>query len=233
LEKSVVYEITIGSRKQIGSTYQFETRMKQHKKSLEEGAHCNSFMQYTFNKYRTFEARILSEHPTREEAYIEEQILLDRYYNQAGYLMQNKNATMPPVKWGSDNPRSKPEVIAKGLETKNRNGTLSPSQETRNKIGSANRGRVQSEEEKSKRTESGNISRKREGHRELHRAKVLESFERRTNEAKLNSTELFRNSNPSYKIQTCSYCNRDIQGASAFNRFHGENCKQNNNNNKT
>lgn len=38
--------------------------------------------------------------------------------------------------------------------------------------------------------------------------------------------KLFREDNPSHKIKYCDYCERDIQGASAFKRFHGINCKK-------
>jgi hypothetical protein len=232
LKKSVVYEITIGNRKQIGSTSRFIIRMQEHINALNRGIHCNSFMQNVYNKYKTFETRIISEHSTREAAYLEEQVLLDKYYGKEGYLMQNKNATAPPILLGDKNPSKRPEVIAKIKQTKLERGAYKRTQQAKDKISRANKGRIQSEEEKKKRTESNNISRQKEGHKEFHRKKVLESIGRKTIEAKLNSTELFRNNNPSYKLQTCTYCNRDIQGASAFIRFHGENCKQNNNNNK-
>ena len=42
-------------------------------------------------------------------------------------------------------------------------------------------------------------------------------------------TRVFRENNPSYKLQECKHCGREIQGASPFKRFHGENCKQNKN----
>lgn len=48
-------------------------------------------------------------------------------------------------------------------------------------------------------------------------------------ETKKSQTALFMNNNPSYKVQKCQYCNREIQGASPFKRFHGENCKNKNN----
>ena len=39
-------------------------------------------------------------------------------------------------------------------------------------------------------------------------------------------TKHFRTNNPSYKIFKCEHCDREIQGASAFKRFHGNNCKK-------
>jgi len=42
---------------------------------------------------------------------------------------------------------------------------------------------------------------------------------------------LFISNNPSHRIQNCEHCGRSIQGASAFKRFHRENCKQNKNKN--
>jgi hypothetical protein len=38
-------------------------------------------------------------------------------------------------------------------------------------------------------------------------------------------TSNFRENNPSYKLQICNHCQKEIQGASAFKRFHGNNCK--------
>lgn len=60
---------------------------------------------------------------------------------------------------------------------------------------------------------------------------LKQSWTVRDPEAKKRQTTLFIDNNPSYKIQKCEHCNRDIQGASAFKRFHRENCKQNKNKN--
>lgn len=60
---------------------------------------------------------------------------------------------------------------------------------------------------------------------------LKQSWTVRDPEAKKRQTALFIVNNPSYKVQKCEHCSRDIQGASAFKRFHGENCKQNKNKN--
>jgi hypothetical protein len=58
---------------------------------------------------------------------------------------------------------------------------------------------------------------------------LKESWTVRDPEIKKKQTALFINNNPSHKVQECKHCGRSIQGASAFRRFHGENCKNKNN----
>ena len=221
---AVVYELLIGSKKQIGSTSRLDKRMNEHKKALEAGEHCNRKMQNAYNKYQSFEYRVLSYHETREEAYIEEQRLLDIYFNISEYLMLNPRATVPPILRGSKNPFSKKEVIKRLIETKRQNGSLARSQEAKNKISAANKGRKQSKEEIEKRNLILKSIKSLDEYRDNHKKGCLEGQKYKTAEAKLNSTQLFRENNPSYRLQTCLYCNKEIKGASAFKRFHGENC---------
>ena len=70
-----------------------------------------------------------------------------------------------------------------------------------------------------------------EEHINSRRVKTKEAWRMKTQEEKNLQTSLFINNNPSYKIQKCEYCNREVKGASPFKRFHGENCKMSKNNN--
>ena len=222
---AVVYELLVGDKKQIGSTGRLDQRMNEHKKALETGKHYNRKMQNTYNKYKSFEYQVLSYHRTREEAYIEEQRLLDIYFETDKYLMLNSKATVPPILRGDKNPFSRKEVIEKLVQTKKDRGLFIKSQETKDKISAANRGRKQSEEEIAKRVEILRTIKASKEYKDAQKAGCLRSQKSKSVEMKLNSTKLFRENNPSYKVQTCSYCHKDIQGASAFKRFHGENCK--------
>lgn len=221
---AVVYELLIGDKRQIGSTSRLDKRMNEHKKALEIGQHCNQRMQNTYNKCRSFEYRVLSHHETREEAYMEEQRLLDIYFNTSEYLMLNPKATVPPILKGDRNPFSKKEIIKRLIETKRQNGSLTRSEEARSKISAANKGRKQSEEEIEKRSLILKSVKASEEYKDNHKKGCLESQKYKTAEAKSNSTQLFRENNPSYRLQTCPHCNKEIRGASAFKRFHGENC---------
>lgn len=60
---------------------------------------------------------------------------------------------------------------------------------------------------------------------------IRRAWQNKTQEERNQQVALFISNNPSYKVQKCAYCNREIQGASAFKRFHGENCKQSKNKN--
>ncbi len=222
---AVVYEILIGDKRQIGSTGRLERRMREHLNALLENRHCNKKMQNAFNKYNTFEYLVLSSHKTRKEAYDEEQVLIDRYYGLENYLMLNPKATAPPVSRGSNNPFSRQEVIKKCVETKKQRGLFIKTERTRCKISAANKGRKQSEEEKLKRKEILKAVRSTDIYKQVHKEGCLSAQKEKAVEAKLNSTRLFRENNPSYKMQTCNCCGRSIRGASAFKRFHGENCK--------
>jgi len=222
---AVVYELVIGKKKQIGSTSRLEKRIREHRVALEAGNHCNQKIQNAYNKYKSFEFRVLSYHETREQAYIEEQRLLDIYFNSRNYLMLNSKATVPPLKKGKQNPFSKREVIDKLRKTKIKKGSYKKSQEVKDKISLANKGRKQSKEEVEKRKQKLKIVTTTDSYKTNHKKGCLEGQRKKTVEAKYNSTKLFKENNPSYKVQACNYCKKNIQGASAFKRFHGENCK--------
>lgn len=89
---NVVYQIKIGPWKQIGSTSKYKVRMREHRNSLIKGMHWNKILQNAWNKYSNFESEILSEWSTREEAYFEEQKLLDLYYKKENYAMISPKA---------------------------------------------------------------------------------------------------------------------------------------------
>ena len=90
--KNCVYEIIMGNYKQIGSSCNVKHRMSCHKSTLLKNKHWNSTMQNVWNKYQMFEYNILSEWSTREEAYKEEQRLLDLYFKKPFYMMQSPSA---------------------------------------------------------------------------------------------------------------------------------------------
>ena len=59
---------------------------------------------------------------------------------------------------------------------------------------------------------------------------IKKAWQSKSEEERKRQTALFINNNPSYRVQKCIHCGREIQGASAFKRFHGENCKNKTNN---
>jgi hypothetical protein len=87
-----VYEIAIGPKKQIGSTSYIQKRMNKHLRELIKNSHWNSYMQNAYNKYLIFNYSILSSWKTREEAFIEEQRLLDNFFGKENYTLQSKKA---------------------------------------------------------------------------------------------------------------------------------------------
>lgn len=90
--RNVVYEITIGNYKQIGSTCDIRYRMNAHKRALSRNTHWNSFMQSVWNKHQQFDVKIIMECETRERAYQEEQKLLDQYFGKPNFMMQTSSA---------------------------------------------------------------------------------------------------------------------------------------------
>ena len=224
---AVTYQITIGASQYFGSSTDFDKRISQHKNELEQGIHINKYLQNKYNKHQNIQAEILSKFDTREEAYREEQKLLDTYFGSKECLNLNPKAVQPPEKYGEDNPSTRPEVVEKILETKRKNGTLTPTKrpEVRAKISEAAKGRKYSKATKNKMSESQKILRGTDSYRDNHLKGVEEWIKNRPEEARRNSTKLFREDNPSFKLQTCIYCKREIQGASAFKRWHGDNCK--------
>lgn len=225
--KSVVYCIHIGPNKQIGSTGRYTARMEEHLKFLKANKHVNKHLQAAYNKYGEFSSEILQEFKTREEAYLAEQALLEQHYGTPGYTMQNKTATRPPVFYGKNNAWSKKEVIQKCIETKRKNNTIYRNSETRKKLSEKLTGRKQPQAEVEKRTAVLKAMWDANIFRDKHLEGVYRGLKNKSQEAKENSTKLFRENNPSYKKQICTYCNREIRGASAFVRFHGDNCKLN------
>ena len=229
MQTAVVYSLKIKDNQQIGSTNRYESRMSEHLQALQKNKHSNRYLQAVYNKYGTFECEILSYHSTREEAYLEEQRLLNLHYGKPGYTMLNPNATVPPVLTGDKNPSKDKNTISKILETKKKNNSFTRSLECREKISKAVRGRKQSSEEVEKRKQTLQKVYTTVEYKRAHKQGIIKGLELKSEQAKLNSTKLFRENNPSYNIQECTYCNRKIQGASAFKRFHGENCKTKNN----
>jgi len=221
----IVYQISIGPKKQIGSTGEIERRMREHLIALENGRHYNRYMQNAYNKYGSFTYEILSTHGTREEAYIEEQVLIDKFYKKESYLMINPIATQPPIRVGSENPFSKEEVKRKILQVKKERNLFTRSESTKVKISLANKGRKQTREEIERRKAILVDVVKTEKYRKALVEGCKKAYSKKSTEAKLKSSQMFRENNPSYKLQVCSHCQKEIQGAGAFKRFHGDNCK--------
>ena len=110
--KNVIYEITIGPYKQIGSTAHFRHRMNCHRAALSKNVHWNSFMQNVWNKHQEFDAKIIMECETREQAYQEEQKLLDQHFGKPNFMMLSKSAfgaakgRVSPMKGGKNTPET-------------------------------------------------------------------------------------------------------------------------------
>jgi predicted GIY-YIG superfamily endonuclease len=109
--ENIVYQITIGKYKQIGSTKNYQRRMDEHLRALNKNEHPNAFMQSVYNKYKEFNITILSSHKTREEAYQAEQLLLNEYFGKDDYMMLNNQATGAAT--GDANVSKRPDVRAK------------------------------------------------------------------------------------------------------------------------
>lgn len=107
-----------------------------------------------------------------------------------------------------------PERIQKYSDNAKSKGTLKKWQEEN---GPAVRGRK--------------LPKQKQEHVEIRVEGIKKAWQSKTQEERNQQVALFIHNNPSYKVQNCEYCRRDIQGASAFKRFHGENCKQNKNTN--
>lgn len=71
------------------------------------------------------------------------------------------------------------------------------------------------------------LPKQKQEHIEKRVESIKTAWKNKTQEEKNKQTTLFINNNPSNKIQDCKFCGRSIKGASAFKRFHGENCKEN------
>lgn len=131
---SYVYQLEIGPYKQIGSTGNLEERKYHHLNLLKQSKHYNQYLQRIFNKYGgVFDWRVLSTHNTREEAYLEEQKLLDLYYRKPYYTMEHPSAI------GG----SKPGIDSYMYGKKH-------SEETKRKIGEKHKGKVVSKETRDK-----------------------------------------------------------------------------------
>jgi hypothetical protein len=87
--KGIVYQIEIGNYKQIGSTTDYSRRKWEHKSTLKRNVHKNMFLQNVYNKYNSFEMRILYQFETLEEAREKEQDLLNELFGKPYYTMLN------------------------------------------------------------------------------------------------------------------------------------------------
>lgn len=146
--QGVVYEIQIGPYKQIGSTGNLKEREYHHLNLLKTNRHYNKYLQRVFNKYgKQYVLVVVEEFKTREEAYQEEQRLLDLYYKKPYYTMEHPKAV------GGSNPGKNSFMYGK-----------THSEETKKKIGDKHRGKVVSKETrlKQKRKREGKVTCKNE-----------------------------------------------------------------------
>lgn len=67
--------------------------MSEHLGKLKAGKHYNNFIQKVYDKYASFNYRVLNSFFTREEAYQYEQMLLSEFYGAEGYTMLSNHAT--------------------------------------------------------------------------------------------------------------------------------------------
>lgn len=75
---SGIYKLSLGKYIYIGQSINIESRIKQHKKELKGNYHSNKKMQNVFNKYKTFEYKILFK-VEKELLTILEQICMNYY----------------------------------------------------------------------------------------------------------------------------------------------------------
>lgn len=129
-----VYELQIGDYKQIGSTGDLEKRKHQHLVLLKQNRHYNRYLQRVYNKTKKpVKVVVLSSHTTREEAYLEEQKLLDLYYRKPYYTMEHPFAT------GGSKPGKDSFMYGK-----------KHSEEVKRKIGAKQKGKIISKETRDK-----------------------------------------------------------------------------------
>ena len=154
------------------------------------------------------ETELLFECDTREEAYqkeIEFIALYGRVDKQTGTLVNRTDGGgwLKGVIWT-------PERVLKASNNAKKFKTLTKYIEEH---GSPNKGKV--------------LGKRPDYIVEKAKESLKKSWITRDPETAKKQTKNFCENNPSYRIQECSYCKRRIQGASAFKRFHGDNCKEN------
>lgn len=154
------------------------------------------------------EVDILWETESRKEAYDKEQEFINLYGRKdinEGTLINktNEGGWLQGVNWS-------PERIKKYSDNAKKRGTLKKWQKEN---GAAVKGKK--------------LPKQKQQHINKRVQAIKKAWNSKTEEQRKAQTSLFINNNPSYKIQKCEYCGREIQGASAFKRFHGQNCKQN------
>jgi len=158
------------------------------------------------------ETEILFECDTREQAYqkeIEFINLYGRVDKKTGTLVNKTDGGgwLKGAIWSA-------ERVKKYSENAKSRGTLKKWQE---KNGPAVRGKK--------------LPKQKQEHIEVRVEGIKKAWQNKTQEERNHQVALFISNNPSHRIQNCEHCGRLIQGASAFKRFHGENCKQNKNKN--
>ena len=110
---NVIYKITSGDKFYIGSTNDFDRRVKEHKLSLDRGTHVNKYLQAVHNKYNDLEYSILEEVTgdlfEREQEYINECFNDNECMNinpKASHPMPNENSWKAAAKANTGAKRS-------------------------------------------------------------------------------------------------------------------------------
>lgn len=87
----VIYLLTCGKCKYVGSSNNFKRRLAQHKKQLESNTHANDFLQLEFNKGHKLNHKILKQSYTifKRQILLDEQRLINRYSNSNEAVASN------------------------------------------------------------------------------------------------------------------------------------------------
>lgn len=94
-EQSIVYLITFGDDKYIGSTEKAKCRLVSHVNSLLEGRHLNKKMQQAFDKTKTFTIYLIEECQSKEEAFIKEKNYIREFFPNLNHALYFKEWELP------------------------------------------------------------------------------------------------------------------------------------------
>lgn len=110
-----IYKIQIGEYNYIGQSQDIQKRISHHKRKLITNKHCNSYMQNVFNKYKTFEYKILFK--------VEKEFLTILEQTCINYYSKNNLNLIPAGKYFTDEHRQNISYSNK-MSEKNKQGLL-------------------------------------------------------------------------------------------------------------